>query len=648
MMNSIAHTDDNVLDKYHDMRDGNKIHNPTKTCSDDDDDDDEEDDYGDSTDEELEEEEEENDDDNDFADEEEEEHFESHQVPFWKQHWIAILIALVASITGHFYNQNRTATKDPLSLFTNTFLPPLENSTERHSHLSGFIRTANITFCLSDMPPMATGRLKLMDFYLSKDHFPTIQAMYLADKADRSDSYTDQAYSIAWIGDNNIDGPQYQCLVDQYRNKPNNGNIKGYTYYFQNPSMEEIYPELATGVINPNDVLAKNNKDLFTSSKERKRKLQQPPLSFTGFAAKFVNLSPKPVLLFWDGKGGHEYSKRLVAQIAPFESAETATTPGQSFHVTAIYDSSTALQRWVITTDTALVYYQPMSSQEMKQILLDDEKDAKAYAMYQRQLINQAFARDYTVSSGRTWLANFPRQFPIHFMHTAEHIGQEHSVGDWTLKVASVTPRVFTIENFLTTAECHEVIRLGVDKGLKLSTLHSSPTATATNDTSTRSSSNTWLPRDTSSLTEDIYQRAAQITNIDPELFQKFHETSAQHHSVTESLQIVRYRKGEEYTPHHDFVSPSINDRFQATRFATLLIYLNTVDEGGETRFPRAINNYNSDGLEIAPREGTAVLFYNMLQDGNVDDLSQHGSNKVLGNTYKWIANLWIWDPVIG
>jgi prolyl 4-hydroxylase len=288
-----------------------------------------------------------------------------------------------------------------------------------------------------------------------------------------------------------------------------------------------------------------------------------------------------------------------------------------------------------------------MDAMEMKRNLLDGEKNYEAYAMYQRQLINQAFARDYTVASGRTWLGQFPRRFPMHYMHPADYIGQEHDVGDLTLKVASVTPRVYTIENFLTPEECHEIIRLGIDKGLKLSTLHSSSNATQTTDTSTRSSSNTWLPRDTSYLTEKIYLKAAELTKIDPELFQKFHETNAQHHSIAESLQLVRYKKGEEYTPHHDFVSPPINDRFQATRFATLLIYLNTVPDGGETRFPRAVNNYNAQGLEISPKAGTAVLFYNMLEDGNVDDLSQHGSNAVTGNTNKWLANLWVSSDLV-
>ena len=71
------------------------------------------------------------------------------------------------------------------------------------------------------------------------------------------------------------------------------------------------------------------------------------------------------------------------------------------------------------------------------------------------------------------------------------------------------------------------------------------------------------------------------------------------------------------------------------------MIYLNDVEGGGETRFPRAVNNNNSEGLEITPKVGSAVLFYNSLEDGNFDDLSQHGGNKVLAGN-KWLANLWV------
>jgi hypothetical protein len=120
------------------------------------------------------------------------------------------------------------------------------------------------------------------------------------------------------------------------------------------------------------------------------QKLVPAHLSFTGFVAKFVNLSPEPVNLFWDGRGGgggnsgssnshtttkketsknkkqqyddDKHSRRLVGQIAPFESLSTATTPGQSFSITPLHDSSRAMARWVVTMDESVLYYEPSSS----------------------------------------------------------------------------------------------------------------------------------------------------------------------------------------------------------------------------------------------------------------------------------------------
>jgi prolyl 4-hydroxylase len=115
---------------------------------------------------------------------------------------------------------------------------------------------------------------------------------------------------------------------------------------------------------------------------------------------------------------------------------------------------------------------------------------------------------------------------------------------------------------------------------------------------------------------------------------------------LAESLQVVRYQQDQEYAAHHDFVHPHQHNRHQPTRFATLLFYLNTPKKGGETVFPRAVNPTNHDGLSITPEKHTAVLFYNLLPDGNMDDLSQHASKPVLEGE-KWLANLWVWDPII-
>jgi hypothetical protein len=413
---------------------------------------------------------------------------EKKEVPFWRQHFLAFIVALLAAAASHWYNTSRSGRS------ANVLFPYAEPSTSKHAHLEGFLRTANISFCNGNeydfrfrSPPKDT--LEVMDFYIPQDHFEALQTLYQADDAE-DDYYQQQPGEYAANTPMLRQNPDFQCLLQQKQRAHASGKFKGTTYYFRQPTMQEIYPELA-------DDSAVTAGASTSTSNSRKRRLQQPPLVFTGFAAKFVNLSPKPVLLYWDGKGGHEEARKLVGEIAPFESLGTATMPGHSFHVTPIFDSSSALQRWVLTADTALIYYEPETPKELSRTLLGlgnggAEPEYAAFAKYQRQLVNQAFARDYLISSKRTWLAHFPRRFPTHFMHEAKYIGQTHQMGDFSLKVVSVTPRVLVIDNFLSAEDCQSIIQTSQAQGLEHSTLHSGATAKQTRDLSTRSSSNTW------------------------------------------------------------------------------------------------------------------------------------------------------------
>ena len=45
-------------------------------------------------------------------------------------------------------------------------------------------------------------------------------------------------------------------------------------------------------------------------------------------------------------------------------------------------------------------------------------------------------------------------------------------------------------------------------------------------------------------------------------------------------------------------------------------------------------------GFKVEPRKGSAVLFYNLLEDGNGDDLSLHAALPVWKGE-KWLANFW-------
>ena len=67
---------------------------------------------------------------------------------------------------------------------------------------------------------------------------------------------------------------------------------------------------------------------------------------------------------------------------------------------------------------------------------------------------------------------------------------------------------------------------------------------------------------------------------------------------------------------------------------------------GGETSFPKGIL-YQGDemkqGFKVHPGKGSAVLFYNLLEDGNGDDLALHAALPVRDGE-KWLANFWVWD----
>jgi prolyl 4-hydroxylase len=106
-----------------------------------------------------------------------------------------------------------------------------------------------------------------------------------------------------------------------------------------------------------------------------------------------------------------------------------------------------------------------------------------------------------------------------------------------------------------------------------------------------------------------------------------------------EVAQVLRYRVGEEFRPHCDFLDPQKNradiDRF-GQRAATFLIYLNEDFDGGETSFPRL-------GIKHRGRTGDGLVFGNTGQNRTPDLRTEHaGLPPTRGE--KWVFSQWIRD----
>ena len=252
------------------------------------------------------------------------------------------------------------------------------------------------------------------------------------------------------------------------------------------------------------------------------------------------------------------------------------------------------------------------------------------------------------------------------------------------LKVVSCAPRVIEVKKFLSPVEAQHLIYLASgtkgDVSMRTSTVMASGVKGSASKQDTRSSTGGWIHREQDVIVDGIFRRVANLLNVDERMMRDQRPSHLigtedsesllpTHDRIVEAMQLLRYSEGEQYTAHHDFMYPSIENRYQPKRYATVLLYLtgegDVIEDGilrpkkssmnsgtsdglvgGETTFPRAITTEFHDGVKVQPQTGKAILFYNVLADGNMDDLSQHSGGIVEGGV-KYVANIWVWDPII-
>ncbi len=107
-----------------------------------------------------------------------------------------------------------------------------------------------------------------------------------------------------------------------------------------------------------------------------------------------------------------------------------------------------------------------------------------------------------------------------------------------------------------------------------------------------------------------------------------------------ESTQVQRYLVGNKFDEHTDWFNPHHEEwaytRNKGQRTWTITVYLNDVEEGGETEFPKL-------GVKIQPRLGRLVAWNNLLPSGQGNEDTLHKGCQVKKGK-KFIITKWFRD----
>jgi prolyl 4-hydroxylase len=198
-----------------------------------------------------------------------------------------------------------------------------------------------------------------------------------------------------------------------------------------------------------------------------------------------------------------------------------------------------------------------------------------------------------------------------------EHIGARMRRNPLVSTIPNPKFEMFVRHGFLTPAECKAMIAQIDDKS-QPSKLFSGSEQHGYR-TSWSSNLDPWDP-----LVQKLTRRIDALTGFDT--------------AKGETLQGQRYAIGQEYKIHCDFFPaaasywPRMRD-CGGQRCWTAMIYINEVEEGGETHFATA-------GFMVPPRAGTLLVWNNMTADGAPNQDTLHAALPVVRGT-KYVLTKW-------
>ena len=198
--------------------------------------------------------------------------------------------------------------------------------------------------------------------------------------------------------------------------------------------------------------------------------------------------------------------------------------------------------------------------------------------------------------------------------------------------VISKNPKIYYVDEMLSEDECKHIIEVATPH-MKIAGVSVMPGQKGFEKGvyKGRTNRSAWLETDLSPQILEICQRIADQLGCNRDHF--------------ESLQVIHYEPGQEYKYHYDAYDFRATEKYQrfcgqrGNRLRTVLVYMNHVEEGGETGFNQA--KPLGEVIRVTPQAGRMIVFDNLLEDGSLNRRSRHAGLPVIKGE-KWAFNLWL------
>ena len=380
-----------------------------------------------------------------------------------------------------------------------------------------------------------------------------------------------------------------------------------------------------------------------------------------GILGRFKNISPYMVELWWYTPYSSE-EIRSFGHIPPNGGVISFTTyTGHKFFYSKPgeeRDKSKRMNEFIIRHYRTLYIYK------------DNKFDGHNIALYDETLDELWFLYNYYKKNNKHWISPYLRPKPklkyIKFKKRkknrkirinnednywiCDHGNMCRNKTETILYLEQINkkfPKIYRVKNFINKFEAKHIINIAKDRATPSmigggNDAHVDPT---------RVSKSVWLSMNKTRIFNTIYARLGTVFNINKQRMTIENALNYNDNNdisncgVASHLEVEFFDKGGFYESHFDNdVSGGIN-----LNFITAQIVLEISEDiiGGESFFRAGINSTNNNiGITIKNEQYSLLFWYNLLNDGNLDEHTMYANKKVIqGNQV--ISHMTVWDPCL-